>query len=337
MATRTTSTASETTRARRHPAQSRELEDWLDSQGVEWVFHPDVAVDAFNEAESLNNQVRFQPLVPATVEQYAAAMTEGAKFPPILVNSKRNKFVRLDGNHRVAAARRVGVGTVHAYEALVRGDAAVLLAFKANNRNGLPNTEEERIQHAIHLIRNGASQAAAAAATVVSEKTLRYAWAREEASQRADEAGIARTEWDSLSIGVKARLRGVSTDEGFKAGTTLAYQARLTLEELSEVTTEMNRSKSGRKQEQIVRSYTEVYSDRIAASAGGVLTSGGRARARTPRQAFGLVLSSFGALPENLDVIADGYHGQERVEAAARAQQAGERLLSLAAKLSTEQ
>jgi hypothetical protein len=146
----------------RHAGRNKETEDWLDAQGVAWEFRPDVPLDAFNEAESLNNQVRFQPLVQATVDQYATAMNEGAKFPPILVNAKRNKFVRLDGNHRVAAARAVGKTTFHAYEALVTGQPAVLLAFKANNRNGLPNTEEERIYHAIWLVRNGASIKAAA-------------------------------------------------------------------------------------------------------------------------------------------------------------------------------
>jgi hypothetical protein len=149
------------------------LEDWLDGQGILWTFHPDVPLDAFNQAESLNNQVRFQPLVQSTVHQYATAMTEGAKFPPILVNTKRNKFIRLDDNHRVAATRKVGNDSIHAYEAHVSGQAAVLLAFKANNRNGLPNTEEERIHHAIHLLQSGASIKNAAPESMVTERALR--------------------------------------------------------------------------------------------------------------------------------------------------------------------
>lgn len=336
MATRTapSTTTIERPKPPRHPGRNKEMEDWLDAQGVEWTFHPEVPLDAFNEAESLANQVRFEPLKPATVEQYAKAMTEGAKFPPILVHTKRNKFVRLDGNHRVAAKREVGDPTVNAYEAHVAGQQATLLAFKANNRNGLPNTEEERIAHAIWLIRNGASLKAAAAECVVSERALKSAWSKQEANQRADDVGILRTEWDPLHASVKARLRAIATDEGFKAASNLAYKAKLSLEEISEVVTEMNQSRSGRKQEAVVKAYLDnVYADRIRGSAGGVLNSAGHRRGRTPRQALGMILSSLDVLPEDISSMAELYQGTERAEAAQRTRSAGERLISLADKL----
>jgi hypothetical protein len=321
----------------RHPGRNKEMEDWLDAQGVEWTFHPEVPLDAFNENESLNNQVRFEPLKASTVEQYAKAMTEGAKFPPILVHTKRNKFVRLDGNHRVAAKRAIGDPTVNAYEAHVTGQAAVLLAFKANNRNGLPNTEEERIAHAIWLIRNGASLKAAAAETVVSERALKSAWTKQEANQRADEVGLLRTEWESLTPSVRGRLRSIATDEGFKAAAGLAYKAKLGIDEVSEIVTEMNQSKSGRKQEAVVKAYADnVYADRVRVSAGGVLASAGRGRGRTPRQALGMILSSLDVLPEDMGSLSELYAGSERTEAAQRTRSAGERLIALADKLAAE-
>jgi hypothetical protein len=175
MVTRTATALLERPRPPRHAGRNRALEDWLDNANVGWTFHPDVPLDAFNEHDSMNNQVRFTPVVEATVDQYATAMREGAKFPPILVYTKRNKFIRLDGNHRVAATRKVGGETVHTYEAHVSGQEAVLLAFKANNRNGLPNTEDERIAHAVYLLKSGSSLKVAAAETVVSEKALRAA------------------------------------------------------------------------------------------------------------------------------------------------------------------
>jgi hypothetical protein len=317
----------------RHAGRNKEIEDWLDGQNIAWTFHPDVPLDAFNEAESLGNQVRFEAVHPDTVEQYATAMRNGAKFPPILVQAKRNKFIRLDGNHRVAAKRAVGDPTIHAYEAHVSGQQATMLAFTANNINGLPNTEGERIRQGMYLLKNGASIKTAAAVTLVSERALRSAWTKEEANQRADDVGINRREWDSLTPSVRGRLKSISTDEGFRAAHILAFKARLDISEIAELVTEMNQSRAARKQEAVVRAWTEAFSDRIAASAGGVISKNGNRGGRTPRQALGLILSSLNALPEDMASMAELYMGPERIEAAERTREAGQRLITLAEKL----
>jgi hypothetical protein len=303
---------------------------------VKWTFHADVPLDAFNEDASMGNQVRFNPINDATVDQYAKAMEEGAKFPPILVHQKYNKFVRLDGNHRVMASRKVGSKGVHVYEAHVSGQQAVLLAFKANNRNGLPNTEEERIAHGIYLLRSGASLKTAAAEVVVPERALRAAWLKQEANARADEVGLLKREWESLTATVRGRLKNISTDEGFRAAALLCYKAKLGVDEVTELVTEVNQSKSGRKQESVVKAWSDAFAERIAQAAGGVLSDGGRGRGRTPRQTLGLALGSLGTLPEDMGSLAELYVGDERQETAAKARATGERLLVLADKLSTE-
>jgi hypothetical protein len=338
MATRTVVSPAtvEPTRPPRHAGRNKELEDWLDQQGVKWTFHPDVPLDAFNEESSLNNQVRFNPITDATVEQYAKAMEEGAKFPPILVHQKYNKFVRLDGNHRVAAKRKVGADSIHVYEAHVSGQQAVLLAFKANNRNGLPNSEDERISHGLYLLRSGASLKVAAAEMVVPERTLKAAWTKQEANARADDVGLLRKEWDGLTAAVKGRLKNISTDEGFRAAALLCYRAKFGIEETTNLVTEVNTTKSGRKQEAIVKAWGDAYSERIAEGAGGVLTSGSRGKGRTPKQTLGLALGSLATLPEDMGSLAEQYAGDERDEVARRVRTTGERLLVLADKLAAD-
>ena len=71
----------------------------------------------------------------------------------------------------------------------------------------------------------------AAAVCMVSERALRTRWNKRQADRRADEVGLARSEWDSLLSAVRGRLLMIATDEGFRAGAMLAHWARLSTSE----------------------------------------------------------------------------------------------------------
>lgn len=76
------------------------LEDWLDSKGVQWEFHPALDVDQFDADKSLHNQARFEPIDEKRVESYVEAMRRGDKFPPVLAHGRMGRLILADGNRQ---------------------------------------------------------------------------------------------------------------------------------------------------------------------------------------------------------------------------------------------
>jgi hypothetical protein len=89
----------------------------------------------------------------------------------------------------------------------------------------VPNAEDERLSHAVHLMDSEVTLSQAAAICMVSERALRTRWNKRQADRRAYEAGLLRNEWDSLLSAVRGRLLMIATDEGLRAGAMLAHRA----------------------------------------------------------------------------------------------------------------
>lgn len=327
------------TRARttgKRPEIEAELKD---KYKVEYAFKKAVPLDEFDVDASLKNQARFVPVDEATVELYKEAVERGDVFPAVLAHrpgrAQNAKLVIIDGNHRLVAHQRAGKPIdVYEIERGTRGQTVALMTFAFNTKHGRPTSEAERVSQALYLIENGASQENAAAAVNVSKGVLRKAIAKANADKRADEVGIDRREWEGLAQTSRARLLNVSTDEGFHGAAHLAYIAKLDANEVFDLVTLLNTSKSAGKQRQIVRSETERYKERIDESAGGVLGGGTSKRApMTPKARVGMLLGQVLALPEDVNALARGWADGERAEAAGRILDASERLRKLALTL----
>ena len=76
----------------------------------------------------------------ATVGRYAAAMEQGAAFPPIKVADVGGSLLLVDGWHRIEAAGRVGRERIAATIIPMSREAALWEAAKANLAHGLPLT-----------------------------------------------------------------------------------------------------------------------------------------------------------------------------------------------------
>src|SRR4051812_14620121 len=101
MTSRTISSAT----AAAHSASSNQVEDRLRARRVEFVFEPNLAIDAILAAEG--HQVRLiENRAPADmVARYAQQMKAGAVFPAIVVNDRREL---IDGNTRRLASIKAG-------------------------------------------------------------------------------------------------------------------------------------------------------------------------------------------------------------------------------------
>jgi hypothetical protein len=91
-------------------------------------------------------------LTPATIRDYADAMSEGAKFPPIIAFSNGQTYWLADGFQRVKAAEVVGYEVI---EAEVRQGTlrdAVLYACGANSTHGQRRTNNDKRKSVLTLL-----------------------------------------------------------------------------------------------------------------------------------------------------------------------------------------
>lgn len=96
-------------------------------------------------------QVRATGTLSDVVDDYAAAMDNGAEFPPVDVYYDGSIYWLADGFHRVEAYRRRGVQAVEArvYNGTER--EALLHAMQANLRHGLRVTRADK-RHAVQML-----------------------------------------------------------------------------------------------------------------------------------------------------------------------------------------
>jgi hypothetical protein len=79
-------------------------------------------------------------------------------------------------------------------------------SFEANARHGLATSIDERVQHAVWLVDNGATQEQAAATVNIKVGDLRKQWSKWQASRRANEVDILQREWEALPVYIRNRL-----------------------------------------------------------------------------------------------------------------------------------
>lgn len=80
----------------------------------------------------------------STVDDYATAMVEGAKFPPVAVFHDGSQYILADGFHRVMAATRNHFEEIEAQVQKGTKSDALKFALKANAEHGLPRTQKDK-------------------------------------------------------------------------------------------------------------------------------------------------------------------------------------------------
>ena len=96
-----------------------------------------------------NTQARLN-LNHEAVEDYSAAMREGALFPPVVVFHDGKDYWLADGFHRCAAADYAGIDIIEADIRTGGRREALRYALGANKRHGVRPTREDK-RHAVNL------------------------------------------------------------------------------------------------------------------------------------------------------------------------------------------
>lgn len=301
------------------------IERMLRQLKVEYTYISGVSTSQINMDRSRAYNVRFETLNEDTKRTYVAALARGDQFPPIIVyrpnHGTAKKYKVADGVHRVAAHHELGYA-LDVYELDPETPAATItkIALVCNAKNGLALTQAERVSNAMSLRDGGVSMKDAADMMGIRENALRTALQIREADNRAKAANINVRLWESLGKTVRARLTAITTDAIFKEAAKLVHDVPLNAAETGALVAEVRKTKDLVKQREILKAQRLAFSDRIKASAGGLVTNRGP---QTPKHRIALVLSHFSSLTEDPDAIVNLYPGEEREELLEKLEQAG--------------
>lgn len=209
--------------------RDQRIESWLSVHHVDWTWHPDLELDTIDIRRSLANQARpGEALLPDTVELYVAGYRNGDLFPPIVVRKtsrQAKKLVVIDGNHRTNSAIEAGLTTHPAYVVVCADEAAMVLSYDANLKNGAQLPKAQRVALAVHLVETGMEARVAARQMTVSEVEISNARTLNRAALRARDNDVAG--WDQIPQGHRLDLARIPSDPVFAATAQLVQKAGL--------------------------------------------------------------------------------------------------------------
>lgn len=155
-----------------------------------------ISLDGIDWSESANNCARLtDPLNAEKIEDYATGMNRGDVFPRIVVerHKKKNKYVILGGNQRSAALKTINASALiecYVVDPLT-SDERELVIRSLNSRHGWGPTKEERIEHAVYLVRkHGMHVETVARAMIVGASTINLHIRAEDERARLAKNGI---------------------------------------------------------------------------------------------------------------------------------------------------
>jgi len=163
-----------------------------------------ISLSDIDWSESANNCARLtDPFNHEKIEDYATCMRAGDAFPCIVVERhKRGKYVILGGNQRTAAVKSIDANAAvecYVVDPLTSGERELVIR-SLNSRHGWGSTKEDRVEHAVFLVRKyGMHIESVARAMVVSEKAIYQRIAAEEERTRLAKNGI-----DASKLAIRA-------------------------------------------------------------------------------------------------------------------------------------
>jgi hypothetical protein len=254
------------------PSARPEIEEMLKEKGVTWEFFDEFDVELIDIPKSLANQARIgSPINAEQVDTYEEGMKRGDVFPAIVLYRSGKKYVVIDGNHRVAAAKNTGYNlAAYVVGAKTPAQVIVMLTYEANTKHGLPTSQRERARHAVYLMENaGATMKHAAARMNLPTHYLSNYYSSYRADQRANATGIPAGQWRELHFGTRKKLNQLPDDEVFVAAVNVVFKARLNATEVEELIVALKQLGTANEQKTYLVKYLDDQAERLAQVATG--------------------------------------------------------------------
>jgi ParB-like chromosome segregation protein Spo0J len=198
------------------------LREWNLEYRVEQQF-PIAGIDVSGAA-----QVRaVSSIAPAQrVEEYRQQMANGALFPPVLLRETGGNPLLIDGNTRLAAARKNGRKTFPAVIVDTKTpEMALTLAAAVNQMGGERLTPAEAHEAALRMMRQGFPDQAIGRELGKDISQVRRWRAQQDVIERADALGL-KNKVDLLSAGTIGQLGSIRHDAPFAELTKLFADIR---------------------------------------------------------------------------------------------------------------
>jgi ParB-like chromosome segregation protein Spo0J len=261
--------APNSTQPKSHLSASSEVERKLEARHIEFVFEPNLRVDAIRDAEG--NQVRLSEhrAPKEMVDRYAEQMKAGANFPAIVVN---DRWELVDGNTRRLAMLKNGQNVIPAY---ICSDLSALearsLSVELNQSHGLSLTKQEVHAFVASAVQEGQVLDTHAYARMTGTKasTLSRWVAAKHFRMRAEQEGISAASITALSASAQAALQAARLKAVFVELTALAISAKVPAAQLKTIIASANSAASEKEALSIVAEARETRADDAKAIAAG--------------------------------------------------------------------
>lgn len=244
------------------------VEQWLEKEGVEWHYEPDISLTKVDREASLKNQARFKAINQDHVIELAIAVEQKYDLPALVgYYNKERRIVIIDGNHRMEAYILAGK-TKSDFYILDTAYSWVTdrLTRLANMKEGWPPTREEKLNHAIHFVRVQNMPVETAAKNCgLRPSTVFSALYAAEVGERLSKLGFDEKLYPSTLEG----LYRIKQDSALLGSAKLIHEAQLTGDEVAELARRVSKASSEKAQEAILNDLRHQFKYRIARARAG--------------------------------------------------------------------
>lgn len=229
------------------------LREWNLDYRVEAQF-PLSDIEVQNEA-----QVRAVSNIAPTqrIEEYRQQMANGAIFPPVLLRETGGKPLLVDGNTRLAAARRVGRKTFPAIVVDTKTpEMALILAAAVNQMGGERLTAAEAHEAALLMMKQGYPDNAIARELGRDLSQVRRWRNQQEATKRAETLNLS-PQVKQLSAGALGQLANIRYETPFVELTKLFADVRPNEKNAREMVQQVNQAASDEEAVKVIQDLRE--------------------------------------------------------------------------------
>lgn len=243
------------------------VEEWLNEEGVEWHYEPDVPLSKVDREASLKNQARYRAINQDHVLELAIAAEKKELTAMVGYYSTNHRIVIIDGNHRMEAYSLVARKTAGFYVV----DTAYTwvidrLTRTANKLEGLGQSRDEKLGHAIHFVKTQDIPINAAASLVqMSVAAVQNALAADEVRERLRGLGFN----ESLYPTTLEEIYRVKQDNALLGTAKLVHEAQLGAREAAEVARKVSKQRSEQAQQAIIDNFRHQFRSRIIRTRSG--------------------------------------------------------------------
>lgn len=247
--------------------KDRRREQWLNKEGVEWHYEPDVPLTKVDREASLKNQARFKAIDQDHILELAIAAEQYELPASVGYYNKERRIVIIDGNHRMEAYSLIGktksdfyiVDTAYRWE-------VDRLTMTANTLEGMGLIRDEKLSHGKRLvIVHNMPIEWAARRMGISPGTLQKVLSTEEVSERLQKLGFT----ERLYPSTLEELYRIKQDSGLLESAKLVHEAQLIGDEAAELARRVSKAPSEKAQQAIISDLRHQFRSRIIRTRAG--------------------------------------------------------------------